>query len=553
MSAEVGPVSVRTCSSHIWLDHVRDEDKEWMGYLKPCTYPENDVTPDHRDKRLRSHPSQPLKYQPLFFPTISGVDEKVYIYVRAFSLLGMTVEEADSAFISPALYSLLKTKVLGLKNFQKESLKLFEPIFENYRLRGRFKTSEAYQFFSSRPNTIKYNKKDLVFIVLEALRQFSFEIISSNASKREPVSQAEVMMTTTSSDKRFNKHLKSVEIILINGAKYYARLSKGQLIVISNQIEKLGEGFTSNVFKVFNYSTGFFQVLKFPNENVRSQHDILNEIKIVKHLYQGVSDRVLPGILDRHQTTFSFRKCGIPRVLSLGTFYPYILSNFLDPVESSKFPPLTFLHLIEGYKELLQGLRYIHTRKILHGDIKPDNVFVKSWIPLKMGIGDFGGSVIEDEVKLDSNRFWGTTLSKSYFSSSDCMAMAQLCEQQNIKDWISVHKARDVVAVLITGLDLFSKRGMCEENNLKILTHTQQFKLLEMAKNSSIEHKQLLAHIFSLLLDLSKLDRAFIAQKLGKMGVEHPKLIDFFESGLKEDWSLRPSLDVLIDKLAQIQ
>ena len=50
--------------------------------------------------------------------------------------------------------------------------------------------------------------------------------------------------------------------------------------------------------------------------------------------------------------------------------------------------PLPEDQVMFWFKQMVSGINHVHERKILHRDLKPDNIFLTSWFQLK--IGDFG-------------------------------------------------------------------------------------------------------------------------------------------------------------------
>ncbi|KAI0055729.1 kinase-like protein [Artomyces pyxidatus] len=41
-------------------------------------------------------------------------------------------------------------------------------------------------------------------------------------------------------------------------------------------------------------------------------------------------------------------------------------------------------------KDLCNGLQYLHTKNIVHGNVQPENIFVEAIVPLRVKLGDFG-------------------------------------------------------------------------------------------------------------------------------------------------------------------
>lgn len=154
------------------------------------------------------------------------------------------------------------------------------------------------------------------------------------------------------------------------------------------QIEKkIGEGYFSNVFVVTNLSIGEKMVQKEMKPG-RDETQLKNEMKILRNLEH-------PNVLCFYGEIIDSKRMGVEAGLfqfcSGGD-----LSKKLEKEDGGRLD----LELVKKYTtELVIGVDYLHSKMILHRDLKAENIFFDQKDSLK--IGDFGAAVkITPEVKL---------------------------------------------------------------------------------------------------------------------------------------------------------
>jgi serine/threonine protein kinase len=91
----------------------------------------------------------------------------------------------------------------------------------------------------------------------------------------------------------------------------------------------------------------------------------------------------------------------------------YIIMEYVPGGELSTFirenGPMSEVMVKTVARQTLHALDYLHRRKITHRDIKPDNILISSFDPLRVKLSDFGLSkVVNQETFLKT--FCGTLL-----------------------------------------------------------------------------------------------------------------------------------------------
>jgi len=150
----------------------------------------------------------------------------------------------------------------------------------------------------------------------------------------------------------------------------------------------LGKGSFGQVVRAFDFKHNNHTALKIIRNKKRFHHQALVEVKILEHLRERNVESTSNVV--HMQDYFYFRNhlCIIFELLSIN-LYEFIKNNSFQGVS---------LGLIRRFAiQLLAVLRFLRKERIIHCDLKPENVLLKN--PTKSGIKviDFGSSCFEDE------------------------------------------------------------------------------------------------------------------------------------------------------------
>uniref|UniRef100_A0A1B6LED4 Protein kinase domain-containing protein n=2 Tax=Graphocephala atropunctata TaxID=36148 RepID=A0A1B6LED4_9HEMI len=143
------------------------------------------------------------------------------------------------------------------------------------------------------------------------------------------------------------------------------------------RIEKIGEGTYGVVFKGKNKKTGELVAIKkirMESEDEGIPSTAIREVSLLKEL-------VHPNIVHLQETLMDET-----RLYLIFEFLPMDLKKYLDSFESGKYMEPSE---VKSYLyQLLQALLYCHTRRILHRDLKPQNLLIDNKGLIK--VADFG-------------------------------------------------------------------------------------------------------------------------------------------------------------------
>ena len=146
--------------------------------------------------------------------------------------------------------------------------------------------------------------------------------------------------------------------------------------------EFIDEGSFGCVWKALNLETNKTVALKIPKDQERGDNTLAEGREFISSNHSNVISLYW---MDRVEDTGVF-------VIEMECFEGYKLSD--DLCESGFKSPKTFNEIFMLYMQILDGVAFIHSKNICHGDIKPQNILIGKDVAK---ITDFGTSkLIED-------------------------------------------------------------------------------------------------------------------------------------------------------------
>ncbi|CDZ81542.1 Serine/threonine-protein kinase A [Candidatus Rubidus massiliensis] len=211
--------------------------------------------------------------------------------------------------------------------------------------------------------------------------------------------------------------------------------------------EKLGTGTYGDVYSLVHLNQGSQVVAKVAMSEI--DIDLFNEVKILNHIYSNV-DHPPPGI-SLPQIGF-FKDVNYFPALILHKYDGSSLNNFF---KTNTYRQLPLSDKLKGIASICEGVRYLHSIGVIHGDIKPRNILVNKQ-PLQFFIADFGGSInISDEMirkKVEGKIDIPSSFTLNYATSSYIEDLKQARKEANYEKWTELRLKADIFAL---GLVIF--------------------------------------------------------------------------------------------------
>ncbi|XP_004432837.2 PREDICTED: cyclin-dependent kinase 3 isoform X3 [Ceratotherium simum simum] len=145
---------------------------------------------------------------------------------------------------------------------------------------------------------------------------------------------------------------------------------------VFQKVEKIGEGTYGVVYKAKNKETGQLVALKkirldLETEGVPST--AIREISLLKELKHPNIVRLLDVVHSEKKLYLVFE------------FLSQDLKKYMDSTPASELP----MHLVKSYLfQLLQGVNFCHSHRVIHRDLKPQNLLINELGAIKLA--DFG-------------------------------------------------------------------------------------------------------------------------------------------------------------------
>jgi len=202
-----------------------------------------------------------------------------------------------------------------------------------------------------------------------------FESCSEDKFSEMGIKETHIVLTELSKDCDYYKDIKGK---ISNSIKNYYEAngeypkSKLEFYLYGRQI---GHGAFGKIYLALHIASGKLVAIKAFSKknlmNIRANQKIINEINILSHLHHPFINQILDSFeIDNH----------------IFIVMEYVCGNLLDFIRKRGKLSESISKLI--FKQIIEGLRYIHKNKIVHRDIKLNNILIDLTNTVK--ICDFG-------------------------------------------------------------------------------------------------------------------------------------------------------------------
>ncbi|GMT17650.1 hypothetical protein PFISCL1PPCAC_8947, partial [Pristionchus fissidentatus] len=231
-------------------------------------------------------------------------------------------------------------------------------------------------------------------------------------------------------------------------------------------------------------------------------------------------------------------------------FAGYDLRVFLDAESAKNKQFFTLIHFKRMLSELLRALQYLNSAKVIHRDLKPDNLAIDSRYNYKLTLLDFGIARVDDKMTNGPGNCYYRAIETTAFgeaSASDHLAYNEKADIWSIGA---------ILYEMLTGEILF-KGDYPLHKSIEICGQIPECVLSQITHKKSREHLRLKSENVKRIDFIKRLTeerqgRSWLQQEIEKNSKE---LEDFFSRTLAYDCTKRMTVDEALahDFLAEVR
>ncbi len=276
-----------------------------------------------------------------------------------------------------------------------------------------------------------------------------------------------------------------------------------------NQISLLGKGGYGSVYKVFHlFEKKYYAVKKIfiVQDLISDDYDIFNEIQLYSGLihpnvvryYSSWVDIDLTSIIEFNKTLDISEDEPINKLCPILFIQMELCDMTLREYFLTQMEEDSLTIRMQYFKQILDGVEYLHSNNLMHRDLKPDNIFIKKTeAGLLLKIGDFGLTKNNSSNKL-----------------------------KNIKE--QEYKELNKLLENIVTDDNLTYLNSRKNSQSNILMAGNETKLLTIDENSAIEDEDEIEQILSLTTEVGT--GMYRAKEI--VGGSYDKSIDIYSLGV---------------------